>query len=228
MANENGSDRIKKLIEKTGEAAALAKLKLYQTLTSRIANGETLKPTEIKLFNKLDLEFNSPENGGDQYSDIIDSFDEAVSYLGVSKRTVSQQLKKGTFKQNPDGTFFRSELDKYFSTKHGKTKRNTNAFSTLEEKKEKADLRYRLARARREEMLVRQLKGSLASWREIETQWSARVQELSSGLEMLADRLAPLLVGKSRVEMHDIIKREIWKLRDSYAREGRYCPDTEN
>ncbi len=225
MGNDDNADRIKKLIERSGEAAALAKLKMYQDLTRRIAAGETLKPTEIKLFNKLDLEFNPEENGGKQYPDIIDSFDEAVAYLGVSKRTVSVHLKKGTFAQNPDGTFKRNELDKYLA-KYGR-KTNGSKLSTLEERKEKADLRWRLARAQREEMFVKQLKGTLASWKEIENQWCARVQELSAGLEMLADRLAALLVGKSREEMHRIIKSEIWKLRDNYSREGRYCPEPE-
>jgi len=227
MENGNGLNRIKKLIEKSGEAAYLAKLKLYQTLTRKIGDGRSLTATEIKTFNQLDQVFN-PEisgNGEKQYSDIIDGFNEAVAYLGISKRTLSQHLKKGTFAQNPDGTFKRSELDKYFEKFGRKTK--GSKLSSIEEKKEKADLRYRLARARREEMLVRQLKGSLASWKEIENQWSARVQEITAGLEMLGDRLAALLVGKSREEMLKIIKGEIWKLRDSYSREGRYCPKVE-
>ena len=213
------SDNSKPDYEQLLQDGRLAKVQLLQEFYNRIKKGEQLKPSELKKLNSLESEFDA-EISKDSKSDIIDSFDDAAVYLGVSKRTVHVQLNKGTFKQNPDGTFNKSELDKYLGQK-------TSSLQMLAEKKEKADLRWRLARAQREEMLVKQLKGSLASWREIENQWCARVQEISAGLEMLADRLAPLLIGKSRVEMHEIIKLEIWKLRDSYARKGRYCPQVE-
>jgi len=69
-----------------------------------------------------------------------------------------------------------------------------------------------------------QLKESLVSWDDIEKEWAGRVSVVTSGLEAFGDRLPPLLDGKQRKEMQEIIKGEVRLLRDAYAREGKYCP----
>ncbi len=53
--------------------------------------------------------------------------------------------------------------------------------------------------------------------------WALRVAEVASGLETLADRMPPLLDGKSREDMKQIIDAEVWRLRDNYRRNGKYC-----
>ena len=90
--------------------------------------------------------------------------------------------------------------------------------------KDQADLRYRLAKAEKEEYLVKQLKGHVVAKEEIYPVWAARVAVVTDGLNALIDRLPPLLEGKSRAEIQDILRDEIWSIRDSYAREGEYCP----
>ena len=198
------------------DTGILAKIKIYQSFTERIAKGEQLKPTEIKLFNKLETEFEAEIK-----EEVIDSYDDALKYLGVSKRTLHIHLRKGTFKQNPDGTFLKSELDKYLD----KYKSQSESTDSVAIRKGKADLRLKLARARREEFLVKQLKGNLISWEDIQTEWAKRVSVVTSGLEGLADRLPPLLEGKSREVMREILRAEVWELRNAYTTEGRYCPE---
>jgi len=83
---------------------------------------------------------------------------------------------------------------------------------------------YWQAKAEGEQLKVAELKESVVSWDKIETEWCARVAVVTSGLEAHADRLPPLLEGKSRAQMQKIIKQEIWQLRDSYARKGKYTP----
>ncbi len=83
---------------------------------------------------------------------------------------------------------------------------------------------YWQAKAEGEQLKVAELKESVVSWDKIETEWCARVAVVTSGLEAHADRLPPLLEGKSRAQMQKIIKDEVWQLRDSYARHGKYTP----
>ena len=84
--------------------------------------------------------------------------------------------------------------------------------------------RYREARAAMVELDLKARKGELIESEEVYRQWALRVAELASGLEFLADRLPPLLVGQEREKMQSIISGEVWRLRDQYAREGKYCP----
>lgn len=198
------------------DTGILAKIKIYQSFTERIAKGEQLKPTEIKLFNKLESEFEAEIK-----EEVIDSYDDALKYLEVSRRTLHVHLKKGTFKQKPDGTFLKSELDKYLD-KYPKKSESTDSIKV---RQGRADLRWKLAKARREEYLVKQLKKNLISWEDIQTEWAKRVSVVTSGLEGFADRLPPLLEGKSREVMREILRAEVWELRNAYTTEGRYCPE---
>ena len=77
-------------------------------------------------------------------------------------------------------------------------------------------LRERLKRGQEEESLIP--RGKIVSI------WAWRVSEVTSGLESLASRLPPLLQGKPQAEMFQIIKDEVWQLRNAYARGGEYCP----
>ncbi|NIR06334.1 MAG: hypothetical protein GTN82_13005, partial [Candidatus Aminicenantes bacterium] len=114
MTTEKPKSVTSKQIRQVLDTGVLAKIKMYQELTRKIAEGKELKPTEIKLFNKLESEFEAEING-EVKDEVIDTFDDACKYLGVSKRTLHVHLRKKTFKQNEDGTFQRSELDKYLA-----------------------------------------------------------------------------------------------------------------
>lgn len=70
-----------------------------------------------------------------------------------------------------------------------------------------------------------QLEGSLFDRDTIVTEWAGRVAIVTSGLNAFADRLPPLLEGKGRVEMQEVIKKEVWELRDAYYRKGKYTPE---
>lgn len=77
-----------------------------------------------------------------------------------------------------------------------------------------------------EKLKNRKTREELVPWSEVETEWAGRVSVVTSGLEAFGDRLPPILEGKPRKEMRDIIKKEVRYLRDSYARKGKYCPST--
>jgi hypothetical protein len=192
----------------------------------RIGKGDDLKASEIKLFNTLEKEFEEELNEGlpaPKKPLLLQTNLEAAEYCGFTTRMISYHVHRGNIKANKDGTFDRSELDRFLATK-GK-RRGKKAAGSLDDKKDKADLRYRIAKAMREEMLVSQLKGNLASWEEVESQWRERVVVVTSGLEALKDRLPGLLVGKSRSAIQGILEEEIKLLREAYSSVGKYCPD---
>jgi len=86
---------------------------------------------------------------------------------------------------------------------------------------------YWWQKAEGEKIKNEQLRENLVSWEDIDKEWAGRVAVVTSGLEAFADRLPPILDGKPRKEMREIIKGEVRLLRDAYAREGKYCPKTE-
>lgn len=202
-------------IEKLSQAGQLAKYKLYQGFITRISKGETLKATELKIYNQLSMELFSDEEDSNGKDAIIAGEMEAVAYLGISKRMLSYHKKRGNITQNADGTYSRAVLDEFLAERGGS--------DPLDTKIKKAKLRVIIAKAQLQEMLVRQSKGELAAWKEIEAEWSARVALVTSGLETLGDRLPPLLEGKTRQQMKDIIKNEVWQFRNGFAVEGKYC-----
>lgn len=200
-----------------------AKRNLYESFVNRISKKEILKPSEIKLFRQLESELDSTGNGGGSRGNILSSMEEAAAYVGASKKTISVNIKRGRLRQNPDGTFDKAELDKFLS-RFGR-KGSADEVESTRVQQEKAELRYRLARARREEILTAQLEKTLAPWEEILTEWAARVREVAAGLDAWSDRLPALLVGRSREQIHELIKCEVKELRQRFSREGRYCPE---
>jgi hypothetical protein len=189
----------------------------WQEMQQRIAAGEKLKRAELKVYHELERR---------RDPDVIHGYAEAAEYCGMSKRTLSYHLGRGKFKQNADGTFDKKELNRFLAESKDRRRKSPEE-ADLAKKKDAADLRYRNARARREEMLVEQMKGNLASRKEVYDQWAARLRELVSGLYAFADRLSGLIVGKSREDVHEIIRAEVRLLLENYERDGRYTPAKE-
>lgn len=218
----------KPIARKKQATANDAKRSLYESFVNRINKKEILKPSEIKLFRQLESELEAQAgngNGGGSRGNIIVSMDEAAAYIGSSRKTVSVNIKRGRLRQNPDGTFDRAELDKFLS-RFGR-KGSAEEVESIRQQQEKAELRYRMARARREEILTAQLEKTLAPWEEIEREWSERVRVVAAGLEAWSDRLPALLIGRTREDIHKLIRAEVKELRQRFSREGRYCPECE-
>lgn len=220
----------------------LAKINLYQNYAKRISAGEILKPSELRFFRQLEGELykeSESDNGDDPGSskdpvpDRFENRNEALEYLGISKRSLSYHLGKN-IKQNPDGTFDKAECDRFLASRSegkgagsGRNETAQDYKNTLAAKIQRAELRWRIARARREENLNAELEGRLVSRKEVAEAWADRVRIVSSGLETLADRLPPILEGRAREEMRELIRDEIRRLREAYAADGKYCPEPE-
>lgn len=203
---------IKKTLLQAGSAAGQ---KLYQSLLMRIKNGETLKRSEYKLLKDLERELEplEQENGEAR----VRTFGAAAAYLGLSERTITYHLRRGNLRQNADGSFDRSVLDEFLNSVG---RRKVDKERTR--RRMAADLRYRLARAEKEETLVAQLKAQLYDMDEIKEGWAWRISEVTTALQSLVDRLPPLLVGKGRLEMAEVIRDEVHHLRERFYRDGQF------
>lgn len=205
-------------------AGQIAKIKVYKDFIERIGQGEQLKPSELKLFHQLERELEGVFNGeAGKTSGLIGSSSEACEYLGISKRMLSYHVTKGNLGQNQDGTFEIEELQRW-AQKYGRKKRKGSKFSDIDERLSRADLRFRQARARREEMLVGQLKGTLLSQKDVADGWAKRNSNMRSSLLTLVDRLPPMVAGKSRKQITKILKDEVFYFLEQYSQDGKYCP----
>ena len=223
-------------LEKLLEAGHIAKAKLYQNLLSKIKDGKSLTASELKSLEFLEKELEKEAQAVDG-PESFPSQAAAAKYAHVSKTTIQHQIKSGVIEVLPDGSISRESVDRYLaarglSSRGGDRDRDAKDLSPkalkVKIEKEQADLRYKLARAAREELLVASLKGTMVSWEDIEKEWASRVAIVTAGLTALVDRLPPLLAGKNRSEMQAVIREEIWRIRDDYARKGRYCPQDGN
>jgi len=207
-------------------AGTLALARIYQEYLSRIGQGERLKPSELKHFHLVEQKLENvaeEEKLADVKSSkkIIMSFADAAKYCGVSTRTIHYHITKGTISQNDDGTFDSDVLDAYMETRGRKNRSVDGQPSTAIER---ADLRIKLARARREEMLVRQIQGELFSRKDVAKKWAERLLMIKSGLDNFSNRLPQILAGKSVDEIKTILKLETDQLINDYKKHGSYTP----
>ena len=150
----------------------------------------------------------------------------AAKYLGVSQRVISYHVGRGNLKGDIDGRFSKTELDRW-ALEHGKRK-DLGPVKKYAEQQAKYDAEFRKARAEEKSLVVSQLRGKLISIKEIEAAWAGRVDIVTSGLETLINRLPPILVSKTRRQIAKILQEEISRLREDYAKPGKYCPKIEN
>ena len=88
--------------------------------------------------------------------------------------------------------------------------------------------RFRMARAELAEIELEERRGQFMPLPEIERAWCERVAVVAAGLDSLAERLPPLLIGKKYDEIRKVVRRETDDLRRAYARAGKYCPTDAN
>lgn len=157
-------------------------------------------------------------NGND---DKIKSFDEAAQYCGVSKRTIHYHITRGTIRQFPDGTFDKDSLNEYLKSK--REKQGVRA-KGIKEKIDNADLRLKEHRIRKAKIEADILEGKYVSLEHVAGAWDARVKIVKSGLNSWINRLPPILAGKSRIEIRDILKSEIREILDAYSTNSKYTP----
>ena len=141
--------------------------------------------------------------------------------VGYHRTTIYAWLKAG-LPRNPDKSFSLPDVIKWLLNREHELLEQDAADAggncsspALEEWRQE---RVKMAKIER-----RKLEGSVIETDEVHRAWALRVAEVTAGLEYLSDRLPPMLLGKKREEMQLIIADAVWRLRDAYARNGKYC-----
>lgn len=193
-----------------------AKLVLYQDFINRINAGEKLNAQEIKRFEELDLYFKRARDETEICKTVMD----AARYLGVGERKIRyavKEAKRNKLRQNNDGTFDKSELDRWFAVGGAK-----DARKAAEKKGHvEAERKYRELRAEEKELIVRRLRGELIPREEVERLLTARAHEFAKALQLLARRISFRCAAKSKKqyqEVFDIIESEINAILATYSR----------
>lgn len=101
---------------------------------------------------------------------------------------------------------------------------NENINKPASDKEEKAREKYWAAKAEREELVVADLKGQVIKKSELYPMWTFRVQEIVKGLESQERIFPTLLEMKPGAEIAKIVADYNYKLRENYARDGKYTP----
>jgi len=198
----------------------------------RINSGDTLKPFEHthrrEIEERLGKDTAEPSTG-----DTLPSVLAVCEYTNLSKRQVRYAASTKKITQHADGSFDRRSIDIHMARRNGKAVPESAApaqdagenCEPLDVQIKKADLAIKTARAEKENLFLEQARGALFSQADVIAAWTERVVAVCAGLEALADRLPPLLVGLSPNDMQPIIKNEIRLLREGFARDGRYTPE---
>lgn len=176
----------------------MARLKQYQNLIEKIKSGK-INASEMKLFYELETQI-AEEDQPDKPKPKKERLNhqQAADYLGRSVRSLKWHVSKGNLKQNRKGGFDVTELDRFGAAK-GNTGLATGADGVpLSQKKDMADLRWRLARAEQQEYITAQLKGNLIE----RTAVVAAIRELITTTRkkfmLLPQTMPTLLQGKDQ------------------------------
>lgn len=176
----------KTVIEQALEKGYEAKVKLYEVFIERIMNGESLKPSELKHYHALEIELYGQTNGAPKESEILMSNRDAAQFLGTSIRAISDHIKKGNITQNPDGTFYRSILKTQWERRNNK--------DIISDETKKAQLRYREAKARNEEIELQTKLKKLISAKDVKLAWTKIVTTARVKLTSIKSRVTPIVV----------------------------------
>lgn len=133
--------------------------------------------------------------------------------VGVSRNTILQWTKAG-MPRNDDKSYSLPECITWLIEQ---AKSAQQPASTSPE----ADrwlTEYRKERALKAKIERKKLEGELMTKQEVFEGWAWRVKEVTAALSALPERLPPMLEGKERSGMREIIAEEVWKLRDAFAR----------
>jgi len=153
--------------------------------------------------------------------ELIANTQQVADFFGVSRRSISNWGQSGCPKLGRGKWNLKQVFDWWIQ--------NIGA-QRIEERDEdlkKAKLEFWQAKGELEELKVKEKKKEVISREEVERAWAERVAVVVSGLNIFCDRLPPLLEGKDRAEMREIIKEEVMELRRAYVRAGEHTPTPE-
>jgi hypothetical protein len=184
---------------------------------SRLSNSKDKKPPASKPKKTADAPGGQkPLSKKETSLKSLSSITAVAAEYGLTERTVKYHVSRGNLKRNPDGSFSRTEIKKWLD------KRSRQAIGkTAEETHRAADFRWRLARAKREEYLLEQLKGELIPIKVLEEQVTGRAFEASRRFLLLpriiSNKIA-IAAKRPLKEVMQIVEESVREILEDYSR----------
>lgn len=147
-------------------------------------------------------------------SDFLVSLDLAADFLNTPARTIGNWHKIKGMPKVKHGLYDLKVVTHWWVE---------NIIGIESKKIEEIKLKYWTWKAEKEKIGVEQAKEELVAREDIAKSWAGRISEVSAALVGFIDRLPPLLVGKSRNEIRQVLDDEFHNLRERYSRDGRHC-----
>lgn len=214
----------KERIDKLLALGRQAKEALYFELLKKFDSKQKMTIYEQKTFQNLHKELSAiakEEKEEEDEDGIRLKFGAAAKYLGYSTRKLSHLVTIGNIRQEPNGDFIRSELDRFVESQGGKHRDNAL------DAKERAEAKLKELRVQKERFLIEQLTEQNVPLKEVYRAWGLRLKELSTAIMSLPNSLPPQLEGKDRHDMMVIIKEHCQNILNTLARESRWTPQPE-
>jgi hypothetical protein len=145
----------------------------------------------------------------------------AVAYvLGLSPPQISRLKRQGLPTNADNRTFDLRAVFTWAAEREAATAtsgaENAETLDALAE--------WRSWKCKRERLAYERESGELVELAAVEASWVQRVLEVKRGLEGLADRLPPLLVGKPRAKIEEALRLEIELLLLHFSRGSEHTP----
>ena len=200
---------IKKVQQRLADLAASSRA--YHDLTTKdktkVTKGDRTRIQHLEIELKSIL---APE----ERSDLTVDVNNVAKFFGVSDRSIQKWRVRGCPKLK-HGLYDLKAVFEWWVDNVGSGHDSKDT--------ENIKLEYWRWKTENERMKAEQTSGVLVPRADIARLWSGRVLEVGTGLFSLANRLPPLLEAKPQREMAAIVKAEIKKLHENYARTGRFC-----
>ena len=148
-------------------------------------------------------------------SDFLCDLEGVSRFFGVSKRIINKWVRDRGCPRVKRGIYDLKAIHEWWLENiHGAGQGSAENDAKLE---------YWRWKTERERISVQRMREQLLDRKEVARQWAKRVAEVTAALSILKDRLPPLVEGKKRQEISRIIEDEVWQLRETFARRGKYC-----
>ena len=148
---------------------------------------------------------------------------ETAELCGVTIRTITNWVNENDMPRNPDDSFNGAHVVAWLTARVEEKAQGAGG-ALLNSESQKWMTAFRRERALMAKIEREKAEGQLISRDEAGAEWRNIVAVLCHGLELFADRLPPVLHGRNRYEMFEIIRDEVWRLRFGLFKNGRYTP----
>jgi phage terminase Nu1 subunit (DNA packaging protein) len=210
MDREEDLDKLLSLIDST-------KGDVFKSLLDKLKKGDSLAGHELKLLEKVESEIKAKKAGESRR--VIKTQKALAEYLSRSERTIAYYKNQG-MPVNLDGTYDLDAIDAWFDDRKEKGTGQPHGGKPDTGDKSGWEAVYKEMKARIAELELRKLSGELISREEVYQQFVARILEIGRALSALSRKLPPLLEGKEKRDMEEIIEGETRIIRERFARPG--------